>query len=264
MYPVCFQEINEENNGTQCPGQRIGPENYIDNGNYFNRYTDIGNTDDTPAAHHNQHGDDGFSCAAQDTGHAVGEGQQKIEECYGAGLSGTKRNHLWIIIKSGYQYRSKPVDQKAHEFSGDDGTQNTETGSLLGTVILAGAQILADEGGHGHGEAGDWQKAEALDFGISPAPGHGHFPKTVDISLHNYIGNGYNGILETGRQAVLDDLLQEKEIEADFPEMNPVILRAFCQEYQAQDGAGKLGNNGSQGRASHAEAENAYKQQIQQ
>jgi len=108
MYPVRFQEINEENDGTQRPGQRVGPENYIDNGNYFYRYTDIGNTDDTPAAHHNQHGDDGFSCAAQDTGHAVGEGQQKIEECYGAGLSGTKRNHLRIIIKSGYQYRSKP------------------------------------------------------------------------------------------------------------------------------------------------------------
>lgn len=227
MYPVRFQEINEENDGTQRPGQRIGPENYIDNGNYFNRYTDIGNTDDTPAAHHNQHGDDGFSCAAQDTGHAVGEGQQKIEERYGAGLSGTKRNHLRIIIKSGYQYRSKPVDQKAHEFSGDDGTQNAETGSLFGTVILAGSQVLADEGGHGHCEAGDWQKAEALNFGISPAPGHGHFPKTVYIGLHHNVGDGDYGILETGRKAVLNNLLQEKEIEADFPEMNPVILGAF-------------------------------------
>ena len=53
------------------------------------------------------------------------------------------------------------------------------------------------------------------------------FPKTVDIGLHHNVGDGDYGILETGRKAVLNNLLQEKEIETDFPEMNPVILGGF-------------------------------------
>lgn len=35
MDPVGLQEINQENDGTQGPGQRIGPENNIDYRNDF-------------------------------------------------------------------------------------------------------------------------------------------------------------------------------------------------------------------------------------
>ena len=53
------------------------------------------------------------------------------------------------------------------------------------------------------------------------------FPKLLMLACTTTLAMEDDGILETGRKAVLNNLLQEKEIEADFPEMNPVILGAF-------------------------------------
>ena len=57
--------------------------------------------------------------------------------------------------------------------------RDAEHRAFFRPVILPGAQVLADEGGHGQREAGDGQKAEALDLGVSPAAGHRHFPNLL-------------------------------------------------------------------------------------
>lgn len=74
MQPVGFQVKEQENNGTQGPGDRVRPENYLDRWNNPDSYSDVGDSDYTPADHHNKHGDDGFSGSPQKTGNAVGKG----------------------------------------------------------------------------------------------------------------------------------------------------------------------------------------------
>lgn len=64
-------------------------------------------------------------------------------------------------------------------------------------------------------EAGDGEKTEPLDGGVCPAACHCHFPELVDIGLHHHIGQGDDGILETGGQAVSGDLAQHGAVEAD-------------------------------------------------
>ena len=71
MDPVGLQEINQENDGNQGQGQSIGPENNIDYRNDPYNDADLGDSDDTPAAHHNKHGSRCLSCTAQNSGDAV-------------------------------------------------------------------------------------------------------------------------------------------------------------------------------------------------
>ncbi len=84
------------------------------------------------------------------------------------------------------------------------------------TLILSGAEILAYERGQGHGKAGDRQKSEAFDLRIGAASSHRHFPETVDIGLDHHVSQRNNGVLETGRETVCDDLPQERGVKPDF------------------------------------------------
>ena len=264
MDPVGLQEINQENDGTQGPGQRIGPENYIDNRDDFHNDTDIGNSDNTPAAHHDKHGDRRLSRTAQNPGNAVGKCQQEIEERNRTRLCGSIGDYFGIIVKCSYEYRRKGINQDTHQLGHSDGAEDAETCAFFRSVIFFCPQVLADKSGHGHGEAGDGKEAEPFDFGIGAAACHGHFAEAVDIGLHYNISDGNNGVLEAGGQAVLNNLLQEKEVKTDFTDMHPVILRASGKADDTQSRTHKLGNDGCQRRAAHAKTEYAYKQQVKQ
>ena len=77
------------------------------------------------------------------------------------------------------------------------------------------AQILADEGGERHGEAGNRKKAEAFDFGVRAEAGHGHFAEGIDIGLYDHIGKGDDGILDSGGKPQVEDLQQDRAVDAD-------------------------------------------------
>ena len=79
MDPICFQEIGEEHNGTEGPGDGIGPG---DGGQFRHEPHgdgDIADADHTPTGKHGEHGHGGFACTSHNAGDAVGKGQQAIE-----------------------------------------------------------------------------------------------------------------------------------------------------------------------------------------
>lgn len=132
----------------------------------------------------------------------MGESQQKEKEGLCPGLSCSKGDDFGSIVESGNQQGRRKIDEHPDDFRADDGTYHSEGCALLGSVIFTRTQILADEGGKSHGEAGDRQKAEALYLGVGAAAGDSHLSELVDICLDEYIGNGDDGILEAGGQTV--------------------------------------------------------------
>ena len=66
--PVSLDQIDEEYNAAQYPGDGVGPGNggqliYELHGN-----GNVGHTNQTPAGEHGKHGDGGFACASHHTG----------------------------------------------------------------------------------------------------------------------------------------------------------------------------------------------------
>ena len=193
----------------------------------------------------------------------MGEGQQEVEQGDGPCLGDAVGDYLGIAVESSDEKRGGKIDGKAHQLSHDNGAEDAEPGSFFGAIILPGAQILADEGGQGHGKTGDGKKAEAFDFRIGSAACHGQSAEAVDIGLHHHIRDGNDGILKTGGKAVLNDLFQIKAVKTDFLRVKPVVLGTFQQLKQAEDGADELGNDGRKSGASHTHMESSYEQKIQ-
>ena len=64
VHPVRFQEIEEKNDRTQTPGQRISPEDHIDYRDEMQDDGDITHPDDAPETEHGEHRHGRFSRAS--------------------------------------------------------------------------------------------------------------------------------------------------------------------------------------------------------
>lgn len=262
VHPFPPEKIHEEHDGAEAPGEGVGPEYHADIRDIVDADGDVGHADDAPEQQHDHHGDGGFPGAPQDSRDAVGEGQQEVEQGVVVGLGHAVGDHLGIPVEGGDQHRREVVDQNAHQLRRGDGAEDAEHRALLGPVVLPGAQVLADEGGHGQGEAGDGQKAEALDLGVGPAARHRHFPEFVDVGLDDHVGEGDDGVLEAGRETVGGDLAQHERIKADHAQINPVLGVGLHQPGQAQQGADELGQDGREGRGAHSQAESCDEYEV--
>lgn len=136
----------------------------------------------------------------------MGKCQQTIEKTDGAHMPGTVIHYIRLLIKDSNQLWGKNPAENTHQFCKNRGGQNTNQHALFDTVILVGTEILTNEGREGLGKTGDRQEGKALNFGIGAAACHGSLAEAVDIGLHHQIGNGDDRVLNTGGQAVGDDL----------------------------------------------------------
>lgn len=262
--PVGFQIKPQKDNGTQRPGQRICPEYHFDTGDEADDNGDIGDSDETPAGQHDIHGHCRFSAASHQSCNAVRKGSQEKEGHDGPGLAGAVINDLRIPVEGCYQLRDRCVDDEADQLCCDQTAKDAEAGSFFCPIVFSGAQVLADKSSQRHGETGDRKKGEAFDPAVSAAACHCHFSKGIDVGLDKYIGNGNDGILQSGWQTVGDDLAQHEGIQTDLFQGYTVFIRTFAgQAVQAQQGTEKLGNNSSQCSGAYAEVKDAYKEQIQ-
>lgn len=137
----------------------------------------------------------------------MGKCQQEVKQRHGARLRNAEGNDLRIAVEGGDQVRGQDVNADAYEFCKADRADDAEVRAFFGTVVFFCPQVLADEGCQRQRKACDRQKAEAFDLGISAAAGDCHFAEAVDIGLDNDVCQGNDGVLQSGRQAVLDDLL---------------------------------------------------------
>ena len=111
---------------------------------------------------------------------------------------------------------------------------DSEPGSLPCPLSLPCAQVLTDEGGESQREAGDRQETESLDLGIRSASCNSHLSELVNISLDEYIRNGYDGVLQSGRESVGQKLSQHLRIDPYLSEREAELCRAVQKLMQAQ------------------------------
>ena len=261
--PVSLYEINEENDGTQGPGQGIGPGN---GGQMLDKpdcYGDVADTDEAPADHHGNHGHRGLAGTAHNGGHTVGECQQEVEQADGPGMHASVGDHLGGVIEECNELGCEEIGCNTDQLCQNAGAGNTESDTFFHPVVLVSAQILAHKGGQGHGKAGDGQKCETLNFGVGTAAGHGGGAEAVDIGLNHHIGNADDGILNAGGQTEPDDGFETAEIEADGPDIQTVGFLDPHQMDEAENHADTLGKGGGQSGRAYTQLQNCHKQQIQ-
>ena len=141
---------------------------------------DVGHADHTPADHHDDHGNNGFTGTAEDSGGTVGKGQKEIKQRINPGLAGSTLDDFRCAVKGGDQMGNEKKHKDPHKFCQCDGTEYAEAGTFFDTVIFFCPYVLTGEGSNGKGKTGNREKSKALDLGIRatarqllPLPLHG-------------------------------------------------------------------------------------------
>ena len=70
---------------------------------------DVGHADHTPADHHDDHRNNGFSGTAEDSGGTVGKGQEEIKQRIDPGLAGSTLDDFRCAVKGGDQMGNEKI-----------------------------------------------------------------------------------------------------------------------------------------------------------
>ena len=264
MYPVGFQEVDQEHDAAAGPGDGIGPGDRFQPVHEVQGDGDIADPDQAPADQHSDHGHRGLARAPHDARDAMGEGQQAIEQADGPHMPHAKIDDFGGIVKNPDQLGCEQVGTDTDQLRHNAGAGDAEAHTLLYPVVFAGTQVLAHEGGKGLAEAGDGQEGEAFQLGIGAAACHSRRAETVDAALNHQIRHGDDGILDTGGQAEADDIFQAGQIKADLPDVH-LVGRVFCPQQvdAAEGGTDTLGDGSRHGSGAHTPLKAAHKQQVQ-
>lgn len=263
MHPVGLEVIEREHQRAQPPCDRIRPGDRLQHGEELHGDGDVDDPDDAPAEHHNQHRHGGFARAAEDGGHAVRIGQQEEERRRRALMHHAEGDGFRIAGEQADQLRGEDEDQQGDGLRNRHRAENAHANPLLHAVIRLCAEVLADEGGQRHREAGDGQEAEALDAAVRAAARHGRRAELVDVALHDDVADGDDAVLQTGGQAVLQNFEERAPVKADFPQADAVRAFAAHQAEQAKRHAHQLGNGRRRGGGPYAHVEHADKEQVE-
>ena len=124
-------------------------------------------------------------------------------------------------------------------------------------------EVLADEGRQRHREAGDGKEGKALELGIGAAARHGVRAEGVDVALHDDVCKGDDGILHAGGQAEVDNLLEHRQMEANFAQAHTVDRVIVAQAEDAKAEAHELRNTRGQCGRPDPPMEHTDKQQVE-
>ena len=224
---------------------------------------DIGDAQRTPDHQHDHHRHDRPPQPAQDACTAVAEGQQAVEQCRRVGLLHTERDDIRLTAERADEPWRQRVDAHTHDLGHQHRAERAELHPFAHAVGLTGTDILADEGRQRHRKAGHGQKSKALDLAVGTAPGHGLRTERVDVGLHDDIGNRDDRVLDAGRQALHNDCLEGWGVKSDLVPMHSPFLFAVGQLGKGQNGADRLGGNRGKGGRTHAHAQPADQNQVE-
>ena len=135
--------------------------------------------------------------------------------------------------------------------------------AFLDTVGLACTVVLAHKAGTGHVEGSHAVVDERISVcGGAVALDHEGI-KGVDTGLDEQVGDGENGVLESGRQAQRQNAFGHGGIELCFLEMKGVAVLHPGQGVEDEPGRNTLGNGTGQRHACHVQVADDDKKQIQ-
>ena len=258
------QVIDDEGDAGQTPGDGVNGIDIKDvPAKGQRRDFQERHADDAPEDQHDDHRDKGTSRAAHDGRHGMRKGEQEIEERADPGSGHAEGDHLRCGVKERNELRREQKDDDTDHLRDDHGTEQAEACPALRAFRLLCTDVLRNEGGCRHVEADDGHEGEALDLGISAAARHRHAAEEIDMRLHDNIGHRDHGVLHAGRHADADDMLYRGEVQADFFEINAVILPDPHQVNEAERSADELGQHRRKGGAADAHAQHTDEEQIQ-
>ncbi len=210
----------------------------------MNGYGDVADTEHTPDAEHNKHRDRRVSGTAEHSCHTVGKCQHKIKQRYRPRLHDTETYHLRVAVKRCDKGWRSRINRESDQLCDDHRAEHAKPRALLRTVVLLRTEILAYKRSQCHRKAGDRKECKSFDLRIGTAARHRHFPKRIDIALHENIGDCDNGILEAGRDTVLDDLSEHLAVDFDFFQLKLVFFLRPHKLDHTQASAHKLRDGG--------------------
>ena len=141
--------------------------------------------------------------------------------------------------------------------------QDAEHRAAFRPLVLPGTQVLADEGGQGHGHAHDGQEHQPLDLHIGAVSGHGVLAEGVDIALYHQVPDADDSVLHSCGQSLRQDLGEDLRIDAQLAEIQPGVVLHPAHPPQAHEEAASLGDDGGRRRSRHAPVEHCHEEQIQ-
>ena len=136
MNPIRFQVVDQEYDGAAGPGEGICPgygSQLIDktHGN-----CDIGHTQQTPGAQHDDHGNHRLSCAAHNARNAMGKCQHAVEQAHGTGMLRAESHDFGRTVENCNQLWCKEVGENADDFCRNTAAYNSKSRTFFNTVIL--------------------------------------------------------------------------------------------------------------------------------
>ena len=220
-------QVMQEHQRRDAPGQRVCPEDDPDIMDKVQRYRNVSNAQCAPDRQHNGHGHNGAAQSAQDTGAAVAERKQKVEQRNGVCLPHAKGDHIGLAAERTNQPRRQQVNRNADALGQRNRTNHAKTHTLVHAVRFARTHILADKSGQCHRKAGDRQESKTFHLAVRAAPGHGQCAKRVDVCLHNNICQRDDRVLDAGGQALQNNAMQHGAVKPNLaPAHSPGFLAA--------------------------------------
>ena len=121
-------------------------------------------------------------------------------------------NGLFLIYKETKKRLNSNIEANSNQLCHSDACDNSKYSTLLCTVILLRAKILADKCRKCHRHTGNWEKCKSLKLTICTNTGHCKWSKWIDIFLNNDISNTDNRILNTCRKTLCYYLMHHRTI----------------------------------------------------
>ena len=224
---------------------------------------DVRHADDAPADGHAQHRDVCFARAAQRGGAGVRVGGKKEERHGRALMHHAEGDDLRVGIEQADELRGEDPDDQRERACDARGAEDAGAHAFFHAVRAACAQVLADERGQRHVEAGHGQEREALDARVRAAARHGRRAERVDVGLHHDVGERDDAVGQAGGHAVGENGAQGLPVKAELPEAHTVVAVAVHQAIQAQRGRDNLRDGRGRRGGGHAEVQHADEQQIE-
>ena len=170
---------------------------------------------------------------------------------------------LRVGIEQADELRGEDPDDQRERACDARGAEDAGAHAFFHAVRAVCAQVLADERGQRHVEAGHGQEREALDARVRAAARHGRRAERVDVGLHHDVGKRDDAVGYAGGHAVGENGAQGLPVKAELPEAHAVVAVAVHQAIQAQRGGDDLRDRRGCRGGGHAEVQHADEQQIE-
>ena len=193
------------------------------------------------------------------------QGEDDIEPCRKADPETAQGDHIRIIRQAEQvdQGDSRHRQDKRHDAAEDRLHDHCGLDAVDGPFLEACTDVLAGEGGQGHGQVHHRHGDEALDPVRYAEGGHHVGTEEVHEALHEQHAHRDNGLLDGSRQTVVDDGTQDVPVKDIFFPLELVDFHPFVDVDKAQHITEDLRHDRSHRHTHDAPAQERYKREVQ-